>query len=52
MKNFTVIGAVGYIAPHHMKAIKDTAHELVATLDPSGQRKRWHLKFIELYRLP
>ena len=33
MKNFALIGAAGYIAPRHMKAIKDTKNELVATLD-------------------
>ena len=34
-KRFALIGAAGYIAPRHMKAIKDTGHELVAALDPS-----------------
>jgi len=34
-KNFALIGAAGYIAPRHMKAIKDTGNELVAALDPS-----------------
>jgi len=33
-KNFALIGASGYIAPRHMKAIKETGHELVAALDP------------------
>jgi UDP-N-acetyl-2-amino-2-deoxyglucuronate dehydrogenase len=33
MKNFALIGAAGYIAPRHMKAIKDTGHRLVAALD-------------------
>jgi UDP-N-acetyl-2-amino-2-deoxyglucuronate dehydrogenase len=33
MKNFTLIGASGYIAPRHMKAIKDTGNLLVAALD-------------------
>ena len=33
-KNFALIGASGYIAPRHMKAIKDTGNELVAALDP------------------
>ena len=32
--NFALIGAAGYIAPRHMKAIKDTGHNLVAALDP------------------
>lgn len=34
MKRFALIGAAGYIAPRHMKAIKDTGHELVAAYDP------------------
>lgn len=29
------MGAAGYIAPRHMKAIKETGNELVAALDPS-----------------
>jgi len=33
MKNFTLIGAAGYIAPRHMKAIKDTGNKLIAALD-------------------
>ncbi|MFC2100227.1 Gfo/Idh/MocA family oxidoreductase [Bacteroidota bacterium] len=33
MKNFALIGAAGYIAPRHMKAIKDTGNHLVAMLD-------------------
>lgn len=34
MKKFALIGAAGYIAPRHMKAIKDTGNELVAAFDP------------------
>ena len=34
MKNFILIGAAGYIAPRHMKAIKDTGNNLIASLDP------------------
>lgn len=34
MKKFGLIGAAGYIAPRHMKAIKDTGNELVCALDP------------------
>lgn len=33
MKNFAIIGAGGYIAPRHMKAIKDTGNNLLAALD-------------------
>lgn len=32
--NFALIGAAGYIAPRHMKAIKETNNNLVAALDP------------------
>ena len=35
MKNFALIGAAGYIAPRHMKAIQATGNTLVAALDPS-----------------
>ena len=33
MKKFALIGAAGYIAPRHMKAIKETENELVVALD-------------------
>jgi len=33
MKRFALIGAAGYIAPRHMKAIKNTGNILVAALD-------------------
>jgi UDP-N-acetyl-2-amino-2-deoxyglucuronate dehydrogenase len=33
MKNFVLIGAGGYIAPRHMKAIRDTKNNLLAALD-------------------
>ena len=33
MKDFALIGAAGYIAPRHMKAIKDTQNQLVAAVD-------------------
>ena len=32
-KKFALIGAAGYIAPRHMKAIKETGNDLVAALD-------------------
>ena len=35
MKNFALIGAAGYIAPRHMKAIKETGNRLVAAYDPN-----------------
>jgi UDP-N-acetyl-2-amino-2-deoxyglucuronate dehydrogenase len=35
MKNFTLIGASGYIAPRHMKAIKETGNNLLASVDIS-----------------
>ncbi|MDR1847343.1 MAG: Gfo/Idh/MocA family oxidoreductase [Bacteroidales bacterium] len=35
MKNFGIIGIGGYIAPRHLKAIKDTENRLVVALDKS-----------------
>ena len=35
MKKFALIGAAGYVAPRHMKAIHETGNDLVAALDPS-----------------
>ena len=35
MKRFALIGAAGYIAPRHLKAIHDTGNRLVAALDPN-----------------
>jgi UDP-N-acetyl-2-amino-2-deoxyglucuronate dehydrogenase len=33
MKNFALVGAAGYIAPRHLRAIKDTGNNLVAAYD-------------------
>lgn len=33
MKRFALIGAGGFVAPRHMRAIKETGHDLVAILD-------------------
>ena len=33
MKNFGLIGAAGYIAPRHLKAIKETGQNLVVAMD-------------------
>lgn len=33
MKNFALIGAAGYIAPRHLRAIKETGNNLVAAMD-------------------
>ena len=35
MKRFALIGGAGYVAPRHMRAVKDTGNSLVAVLDPS-----------------
>jgi UDP-N-acetyl-2-amino-2-deoxyglucuronate dehydrogenase len=32
-RNFALIGAAGYIAPRHMRAIKETGNNLIAALD-------------------
>jgi len=34
MKNFAITGAAGYVAPRHLKAIKDTGNKLIAACDP------------------
>jgi UDP-N-acetyl-2-amino-2-deoxyglucuronate dehydrogenase len=34
-RNFALIGAAGYIAPRHMRAIRDTGNRIVASLDKS-----------------
>jgi UDP-N-acetyl-2-amino-2-deoxyglucuronate dehydrogenase len=33
-KNFAIIGCAGYVAPRHLKAIKDTGNRLIAAVDP------------------
>ncbi len=33
-KNFAVIGAGGYIAPRHLRAIRDTGNRIAAAVDP------------------
>ncbi len=33
-KSFALIGAAGYIAPRHLRAIRDTGNRLVAAVDP------------------
>lgn len=35
MANFAVIGVGGYIAPRHLKAIRDTGNVLVSAVDPN-----------------
>jgi UDP-N-acetyl-2-amino-2-deoxyglucuronate dehydrogenase len=34
MKNFAITGLAGYIAPRHLKAIKETGNDLIAAVDP------------------
>lgn len=34
MPNFALLGAAGYVAPKHLKAIRDTGNRLVAAVDP------------------
>jgi len=33
-QNFALIGVAGYVAPRHLRAIKETGHQLIAALDP------------------
>lgn len=34
MKNFAITGVAGYVAPRHLKSIKETGNSLVAAIDP------------------
>ncbi|KPL07674.1 oxidoreductase [bacterium SM23_57] len=34
-RNFAAIGVAGYIAPRHLKAIRDTGNKLIAAVDPN-----------------
>jgi len=34
LKNFALTGAAGYVAPRHLKAIKETGNQLLAAVDP------------------
>ena len=34
-KNFAITGVAGYVAPRHLKAIKETGNNLVAAVDPN-----------------
>jgi len=53
MKNFTLIGVGGYIAPRHLKAIKETGNNLVAALVepplPQGERILTNYKLMFVY---
>ena len=42
MKRFVLIGAAGYVAPRHMKAIKETGYEIDLTYITS--RGNWYLR--------
>lgn len=33
-KRFSLMGAAGYVAPRHMRAIRDNGHKLIAAFDP------------------
>lgn len=35
MKNFAITGAAGFVAPRHLKAIKETGNELLSAFDPN-----------------
>ena len=35
MKRFVLLGAAGFVAPRHMRAIRDTGNELAAAMDPN-----------------
>ena len=47
MSNFALIGAAGYIAPRHIKAIADTGNKLVAAYDRFDSVGRLDVSFPE-----
>ena len=40
MNSFALIGVGGYIAPRHMKAIKEAGNNLVAALEKNDEGNR------------
>ena len=44
---FALLGAAGYVAPRHIKAIHETGHELVAVMDPHDAVGRLDAHFPE-----
>lgn len=48
-KNFALIGAAGYIAPRHIKAIADTGNNLIAAYDRFDSVGRLDSSFPECY---
>jgi UDP-N-acetyl-2-amino-2-deoxyglucuronate dehydrogenase len=36
LKNFAITGAAGYVAPRHLKAIRDTGNHLVVAVGQRG----------------
>ena len=48
-KNFALIGAAGYIAPRHIKAIADTGNNLIAAYDSFDSVGRLDSSFPECY---
>ena len=49
MKRFALIGAAGYIAPRHLKAIADCGGVLVAAYDPSDSVGHLDAYFLRLH---
>ena len=41
MQNFALIGAAGYIAPRHIKAIADTGNNLMVAYDKFDSEVVW-----------
>ena len=51
MANFALIGAAGYIAPRHIKAIADTGNNLVAAYDKFDSVGRLDASFPSVHSL-
>ena len=48
MKNFALIGASGYIAPRHMKAIKETGNKSVNRTPVGIRQSEGNIQFIDI----
>lgn len=45
MKTFSLIGAAGYIAPRHIRAVNSIGHQLVSAFDPVDSTNQVHAVF-------
>ena len=42
MKNFAITGVAGFVAPRHLRAIKETNNALLAAFDPNDSVENYY----------